>query len=187
MEIIFLAIALAMDSVALSMANGARCKNLNLADVLKMSFIFGLAQAIMPAVGYVFGLAFVKFIASIDHFIAFVILTFLGAKMIKESKDMDPKCSLNLNLRMLMLGAIATSIDALAVGVTLSFGDANIYEACLIIGAVCFILCVAASFVGRVLGDMLESKAMILGGVILIALGVKILAEHLGVLQLLGL
>ncbi|WP_335582205.1 manganese efflux pump [Campylobacter iguaniorum] len=107
--------------------------------------------------------------------------------MIKESKDIDPKCSLNLNLRMLILGAIATSIDALAVGVMLSFGDANIYEACLIIGAVCFILCVAASFVGRVLGDMLESKAMILGGVILIALGVKILAEHLGVLQLLGL
>ncbi|CUU77681.1 manganese efflux pump [Campylobacter hyointestinalis subsp. hyointestinalis] len=179
MELLFLAIALAMDSVAISMANGAKCFNIKFGSIIKMSFIFGLAGAVMPTIGYFLGLSFVKFISAIDHYIAFVILLFLGIKMIKESRNVSEECTLNLTLRMLVLGAFATSIDALAVGVTFSFTNADIAFSALVIGVVCFLLCVLGSYIGKMLGDKLESKALILGGIILILIGFKILITHL--------
>ncbi|MPB72045.1 manganese efflux pump [Campylobacter fetus] len=179
MELIFLAIALAMDSVAISMANGARCMNIKALQIFKMSFLFGIFQAFMPVIGYFFGLAFAGFISYIDHYVAFAILLFLGIKMIKESKQISVHCSLNLSLRMLMLGAFATSLDALAVGITFSFEEINIVVAAFVIGVVCFALCIIASYMGRVLGEILESKALVLGGVILILIGCKIVITHL--------
>ncbi|MDO5045551.1 manganese efflux pump MntP, partial [Campylobacter sp.] len=172
MELLLLAFALAMDSVALSIANGAKCRTLNLSDIFKVSFVFGFFQALMPFLGYLLGLAFVNFIASVDHFIAFGILGFLGVKMIMEAREQSSESCLNeLGLKTLMFGAIATSIDALAVGVMLSFEDTRIAYACLTIGVVCFVMCIIACYIGKFMGLFLEKKALILGGVILIALG----------------
>ena len=130
--------------------------------------------------GYFLGLAFTKFIASIDHFIAFGILSFLGAKMIFEAREYKNEACLNdLSIKVLTIGAIATSIDALAVGVTFSFEKIDIVYACILIGLICFILCVIACYAGKFLGIVLEKKALILGGVILIGISFKILITHL--------
>lgn len=180
MELLLLAFALAMDSVALSIASGAKCRTLNFYEVFKVSFVFGFFQALMPFLGYLLGLAFVNFISSIDHFIAFGILGFLGVKMIMEAKEQrGESCLSELDLKILIFGAIATSIDALAVGVMLSFEAINIAYACLTIGAVCFVMCITACYIGKFMGLFLEKKALILGGAILIALGFKILITHL--------
>lgn len=183
MEILLLAFALAMDSVALSIASGARCRTLQFKDAVRVAFIFGFFQALMPLLGFVLGLSFAKFIEAIDHFIAFGILAVLGAKMILEAREnKEQACLTRLGVRFLISGAAATSIDALAVGITFSFGGTEIWSACAIIGGVCFALCVIACYAGRFLGEWLESKALVLGGVILILIGTKILAQHLGYL-----
>lgn len=180
MELLLLAFALAMDSVALSIASGAKCRTLSIAQVVKVSFIFGFFQALMPFLGYFLGLAFVGFIASIDHFIAFAILSFLGVKMILEAREYkDEACLSDLGLKVLIIGAIATSVDALAVGVTFSFEQIDIIYACILIGLICFALCVLACYAGKFLGIFLEKKALVLGGVILIGISVKILITHL--------
>ncbi|CAD7288079.1 putative manganese efflux pump MntP [Campylobacter majalis] len=180
MDIYFLAFALAMDSVALSLANGANCKDLKTFEVMKMAFMFSFFQAIMPFLGYILGISFVDFISDIDHFIAFVILVFLGIKMIRQSDEIkDDECLVRLDNKTLIIGAFATSIDALAVGVTFSFAEISILNACVIIGVVCFILCVLGCYIGKYAGEILEKKAMILGGIILMIIGVKILITHL--------
>lgn len=180
MEILFLAVALAMDSVALSIASGAKCRVLRLGGAVRVAFAFGFFQAMMPLFGWLLGLTFVKFIAAIDHFIAFGILVFLGVKMILEAREVrDEACLSELGLRFLLAGALATSIDALAVGVTLSFEQVDIVFACGVIGAVCFGLCIAACYVGKFLGQRLESRALVLGGAILVVIGFKILLTHL--------
>lgn len=180
MELLFLAIALSMDSAALSIANGAKCATLNLFNILKISFIYGFFQAIMPILGYFLGVGFVGFISYIDHYIAFAILSVLGLKMIKDAFGLSQSvCAMELSNRVLILGAVATSIDALAVGVALSFEGADIFLSSLSIGGVCFAICVVATYLGRYLGETLEKKALILGGVILIVIGVKILISHL--------
>lgn len=184
MEILLLAIALSMDCAALSMSNGAKCLNFGVLQIVKVSLVYGLAQALMPILGYFLGLGFVGFIEKIDHFIAFAILAFLGVKMILESRENSQECALKLPFKELILGAIATSIDALAVGVTFSFGEIEIFKACLIIGVVCFILSFFASFIGKKLGEIFRSKALILGGLILIFIGLKILLTHLGILEI---
>ena len=160
MELLLLSIALAMDAAALSIANGAKYRNLALSKILFIAFVFGFFQAAMPLAGYFLGATFARFIAQIDHFIAFAILGFLGVKM-------------------LLSGGFATSIDALAVGVTLSFTAADIYFSAAVIGVVCFVFSVAAFYVGKFAGEFLEQKALILGSAILIALGFKILITHL--------
>lgn len=180
MILFLLAVALAMDSVALSLANGANCQNLKRIHILKMALIFAFFQAIMPFLGYILGLSFVDFIRQIDHFIAFFILMFLGIKMIKESqKEQDEICQFEPKTSVLIAGAFATSIDALAVGVTFAFDDTKVLNACIIIGAVCFVLCVLGFYVGKFVGTVLQNKALIFGGAILILLGAKILTEHL--------
>lgn len=170
-----------MDSVALSIASGAKCKDINAARALKIALVFGFFQALMPFLGYFLGLAFVNFIASVDHFVAFAILAFLGFKMIKEARELkeNEACLTDFSVKFLIAGALATSIDALAVGVTFSFENIDILYSCFLIGAVCFALCVLACYVGKFLGVFLEKKALILGGVILIGLSVKILITHL--------
>lgn len=184
MEIFLIAFALAMDSVALSMASGSKC-NFKFNVVLKMAFIYGFFQALMPYIGYILGLSFVSFIEKIDHFIAFLILTFLGIKMIKESfQTQDENEKKDVCTKDFILGGIATSIDAMAVGVTFSFEENNILYLISIIGLVCFILCIIAFYLGKKIGEILESKAVFLGGLILILIGTKILLTHLGILSL---
>lgn len=184
MEIFLISFALAMDSVALSMASGSKCA-FRLPTVLKMAFIYGFFQALMPYFGYILGLSFINFIAKIDHFIAFFILAFIGIKMMKESfETQDKNEQKDVCTKDFILGGIATSIDAMAVGVTFSFEENNILYLVAIIGIVCFILCVIAFYIGKKMGEILESKAVFLGGLILILIGTKILLTHLGILSL---
>lgn len=182
MEIFLIAIALSMDSAALSVANGAKYPNIGFVKVFKISFVYALFQAIMPVFGFILGISFLKFITQIDHFIALAILCFLGIKMINDARNFNGETSINLSNKELVLGAIATSIDALAVGVTFAFSEVNILYACFIIGLVCLLICLLAVFLGKKTGEIFECKALILGGFILIFLGFKILFEHLGIL-----
>nr|WP_314881492.1 manganese efflux pump MntP family protein [uncultured Campylobacter sp.] len=184
MELLLIAFALAMDSVALSISNGAKYPNFKFTQIARVAFFYAAAQFIMPLAGYALGINFVKFIAQIDHFVAFGILSFLGIKMIIESRREQDEPDLRLSTKELVLGAIATSIDAMAMGVTFAFGEINILYACCVIGLVCFVLCVAACYAGKLTGEYLHSKALVLGGAILILIGVKILLSHLGVIYI---
>lgn len=181
MEIIFiLAIALAMDSVAVSIAMGSKYKRLRLPKVLYIAAVFGVFQGLMPLAGYFIGMGFAEYAQTYDHWIAFVLLVGLGGKMLYEAyQDELGEEVTDLSTKTLITLAIATSIDAMAVGVTFAFLQTNIYTASTIIAIVTFVLCWMAVYVGKKLGSLLESKAEILGGVILIGLGCKILAEHL--------
>ena len=178
MEIILLAIALSMDSAALSIANGAKCGNLNLFKIGKIAFIYGFFQALLLSIGYLLGFKFVSYVKFIDHYIAFFILLFLGLKMIRESK-VNLECSMDLSFKLLIMGAIATSIDALAVGVALGISGISVLFSSIIVGLVCFGICIGAVYIGKYLGEALEKKALILGGVILIIIGFKILLTHI--------
>ena len=179
MQLLLLSFALSMDSAALNMANGARYKSLALGKILFIAFMLGFFQFLMPLLGYFLGISFAKFISSIDHFIAFFILCFLGFKMLKEACSSEASDSLGMDIKTIFIGALATSIDALAVGVTLSFEAVSIFESALIIGVVCFVLSLAAFYIGKFMGEILEKKALFLGGAILIFLGFKILITHL--------
>ena len=178
MEIILLAIALSMDSAALSITNGAKCGNLNLFKIGKIAFIYGFFQALLLSIGYLLGFKFVSYVKFIDHYIAFFILLFLGLKMIRESK-VNLECSMDLSFKLLIMGAIATSIDALAVGVALGISGISVLFSSIIVGLVCFGICIGAVYIGKYLGEALEKKALILGGVILIIIGFKILLTHI--------
>ena len=177
-ELLLIAIALAMDSVAVSIASGAKYKNIDFLSILKISLFFGLFQGLMPLFGYFLGSVFASFVDEYDHYIAFIILLFLGLNMIKEAKENNFEEEVkDLKNKTLFILAIATSIDALAIGITFSFQDINIFYAAFIITFITFILCIIAVFIGKKLGGFLGSKAEYLGGFILIALGIKILLE----------
>ena len=180
MELILIAIALAMDSVAVSIASGSKYRNINIFTILKIALFFGIFQGVMPFIGYYAGNLFASFIDSIDHFIAFTILVFLGYKMIKEAMEDNFEDEIsNLKNKTLLILAIATSIDALAIGITFSFQETNILYAVFIITSITFVLCFIAVYIGKYLGGYLEDKAEYLGGIILIILGFKILIEGL--------
>ena len=180
MELVLIAIALAMDSVAVSIASGSKYKNIDFLTILKIAFFFGVFQGLMPLIGYFAGGLFASFVDSIDHYLAFVILSFLGYKMIKEAREDDFEDEVeDLKNKTLLFLAIATSIDALAVGVTFSFQTIDIFYAVFLITSITFVLCVIAVYIGKYLGGFLEDKAEYLGGFILIALGIKILIEGL--------
>ena len=181
MEMIFiLAVALAMDSVAVSIAMGSKYKRLRLPKILFIAAIFGVFQGIMPLAGYLLGISFANYVQAYAHWIAFVLLVTLGGKMLYEAykDEFDEEVS-DLSTKTLITLAIATSIDAMAVGVTFAFLETDIYTASAMIAIVTFALCWIAVYIGKKLGSFLESKAEILGGVILIGLGCKILIEHL--------
>ncbi len=180
MELLLIAIALAMDSVAVSIASGAKFKSINLFNIIKIALFFGIFQGLMPLIGYFLGSTFSNFVDSIDHYIAFIILVYLGYRMIKEGLDDNIEDEIeNLKNKTLFILSIATSIDALAVGITFSFQEIDILYAVTLITIVTFILCIVAVFIGKKLGGYLENKAEFLGGGILILLGIKILIEGL--------
>lgn len=181
MEMIFiLAVALAMDSVAVSIAMGSKYKNLHLPKILFIAAVFGIFQGVMPLAGYFIGISFANYVQTYDHWIAFVLLVGLGGKMLYEAyqDEFDEEVT-DLSAKTLITLAVATSIDAMAVGVTFAFLQSDIYTASAMIAVVTFVLCWVAVYIGKKLGSLLESKAEMLGGVILIGLGCKILIEHL--------
>jgi len=182
-ELIFIAFALAMDSVAVSIASGSKYKSINFFDALKIALFFGIFQGLMPLLGYFVGNMFASFVDAIDHYIAFVILLFLGFSMIKEARAGNFEEEIkNLKNKTLFILAIVTSLDALAIGITFSFQDIDIIYAVFLITLITFVLCVIAVYIGKFLGGFLEDKAEYLGGIILIILGFKILLEGLNLI-----
>lgn len=181
--LLILAVALAMDSVAVSIAIGSKYKDLLVSKALFAAAVFGFFQGAMPIAGYFIGISFAEYVQAYDHWIAFVLLVGLGGKMLYEAykNEFDDEVT-DLSTKTLITLAIATSIDAMAIGVTFAFLQTDIYTAAGVIALVTFVLCIVAVYVGKKLGSLLESKAEMLGGVILIGLGTKILLEHLGVI-----
>jgi putative Mn2+ efflux pump MntP len=178
--IFLIAVGLAMDAFAVSIVAGSIYRELHVRHALRMAMFFGGFQAAMPIIGFLAGLGLRPYIAVYDHWIAFGLLLFVGGKMIYESfkiesaeRNLDPA-----NLLILLALAVATSIDALAVGITLSVLKVSILPAALIIGVVTFALSFAGVSIGKRFGHLFEGKIEIIGGLILIGIGVKILIEH---------
>ncbi|MBW2652600.1 MAG: manganese efflux pump [Deltaproteobacteria bacterium] len=179
--IIAIAFGLAMDAFAVSITSGITIKNLKINNALKIALFFGLFQAIMPVIGWLAGLSLKDFISEIDHWIAFGLLSFIGCKMIYESitvqsneKQIDP-----LNVYVLLMLSVATSIDALAVGVSFAFLKVSIVTPVIIIGTVTFLLSYLGVYIGDRIGHFFENKIEIAGGLLLIGIGLKILIESL--------
>jgi len=180
-SIIFIAFGLAMDAFAVSITSGITIKSLKINNALKIAAFFGLFQAIMPIIGWLSGLSFREIISDVDHWIAFGLLFLIGCKMIYESSKMEvDNNKINpLNLYVLLMLSIATSIDALAIGLTLSFLNVSIILPSIIIGAITFLLSVIGVYFGNKFGHYFERKIEMVGGFILIGIGIKILIEHL--------
>ncbi|MCD7873337.1 MAG: manganese efflux pump MntP family protein [Clostridiales bacterium] len=185
-EILLIGIGLSMDAFAVSVCKGLKMKKLNLKETAIISIFFGGFQALMPLIGWLLGKQFEKYIINIDHWVAFVLLAFIGGKMIFDSfNDNDNKTDNDvLNIRELFLMAVATSIDALAVGITFAFLQTDILSSVLIIGLSTFALSAAGVYIGFKFGSKYKNKAELSGGIILVIIGVKILLEHLGILSI---
>ena len=179
-SIIGIAIGLSMDAFAVAISKGM-CTKQNILKVgLQLGFWFGLFQSIMPLLGWSIGIYFQDLISSIDHWIAFILLVYIGYKLIKESMDdNDENKNDDISIKTVILLAIATSIDALAVGVSFAFLKVNILYAIVIIGLITFLLIILATYIGKKMGTYMQKYAGISGGVILIFIGLKILIEHL--------
>ena len=180
-ELILLAIGLAMDTFAVSVASGIAHKNFRLRHALRMATAFGLFQAVMPVIGWMVGRSLQHWVEGIDHWIAFVLLSFVGGKMIYEALRIEEaeKPANPFGTSMLLVLALATSIDALIVGVTFAVLQTAIVTPVLVIGAVTFGLSLAGVYIGEAFGHFFEKKIEILGGMVLIGMGLKILIEHL--------
>ena len=184
-ELVVTAIGLSMDAFAVAVCKGLSLRNLRWRQCAVVGQYFGAFQAIMPLIGYFLGVQFREYITSVDHWIAFVLLALIGAKMLHEALSGGEEAGSNdasLSFRAMLPLAVATSIDALAVGVTFAFLRVQIVPAVASIGAITFALSFAGVKIGNVFGDRFEKKAEICGGVILILIGAKILLEHLGIL-----
>ena len=182
-ELFLIAVGLSMDAFAVSVCKGLAMPKCTFKKAAIVGLWFGGFQALMPAIGYVLGAQFQETIASIDHWIAFVLLALIGGNMIHEALDNDEEeADASLDVKTMFLLAVATSIDALAIGITFAFLKLNIIPAVCFIGIVTFIISFAGVKIGNVFGARYKNKAEIVGGVILILLGLKILLEHLGFL-----
>jgi len=182
LELFVLAVGLSMDAFAVSVCKGLSVKKLEKKHCLLAGLYFGGFQALMPLLGFFFGVQFEDMIASIDHWIAFVLLGIIGGRMIKEAASKSEELDGSFDVKTMLLLAIATSIDALAVGVTFAFLQVQIVPAVSFIGITTFLLSAAGIKIGNVFGLKYKSKAELAGGMILIFMGVKILLEHLGIL-----
>ncbi len=184
LELILIAISLSMDAFAVAVCKGLSVGRLKPKHCLITGAWFGAFQALMPAIGYLLGVQFEKYIKAVDHWIAFVLLLIIGANMLREalSKEEDDEVCDSFTVKSMFPLAVATSIDALAVGVTFAFLGVNILVAIALIGAITFSLSAAGVKIGNVFGAKYKTPAEIAGGVVLILLGTKILLEHLGVI-----
>ena len=183
-ELFLIAVGLSMDAFAVSVCKGLAMPKCTFKKAAIVGLWFGGFQALMPAIGYILGAQFQEAIASIDHWIAFVLLALIGGNMIHEALDNDEEeADASLDVKTMFLLAVATSIDALAIGITFAFLKVNIIPAVCFIGIVTFIISFAGVKIGNIFGARYKNKAEIVGGVILILLGLKILLEHLGFLR----
>ena len=179
-ELLLLSVGLAMDAFAVSICKGISMKKMNWKKAVIIGIYFGGFQALMPVIGYFLGTAFESIITNIDHWVAFILLGIIGGNMIKESfEDESENCNDDVGFKTMLILAIATSIDALAVGITFAFLKVNLVAAISMIGAITFALSVVGTKIGNRFGDKYESKAELVGGIILVLLGIKILLEHL--------
>ena len=185
LELFILAVGLSMDAFAVSVCKGLAMPKITLKKTLIVGLWFGGFQALMPAIGYFLGVQFRDKITAIDHWIAFILLGLIGANMIKEacSGDCEEEND-SLDIKTMFLLAVATSIDALAVGITFAFLNVRLLSAVSFIGVTTFTLSAIGVKIGNVFGTRYKAKAELAGGVILILLGLKILLEHLGTLAL---
>ncbi len=188
-ELLLIAVGLSMDAFAVSICKGLGMKRVNLKVAFVLALFFGGFQALMPLIGWALGSQFLWLISPIDHWIAFVLLAVIGGKMLwealhdEEGED-DGKPADKIDLGEFFILAVATSIDALAVGISFAALAVDIVPSILIIGVVTFCFTIAGVFVGNFFGSRYEKPASIVGGVVLILIGLKILLEHLGILVL---
>lgn len=184
-EVIILAVALSMDAFAVSIGLGSKNVPNRVFFALKVALFFGFFQGFMPLVGYLAGIGLESFIKEVDHWVAFVLLAFIGGKMIYESFGEEIENEIcKVSNKILFTLAVATSIDALAAGFTLNLFDVSFVVSILLIGIITFIFSCIGVYLGSVGGSFLESKAEFLGGTVLILIGLKILLEHTGFLQM---
>ena len=186
-ELFILAIGVSMDASAVAICKGLALRKTRLGDCVKVGLWFGGFQAAMPLIGYFLGRLFADYITAVDHWIAFVLLGFLGVNMIKESLSKDEsceceECDAGLDVKTMFTMAVATSIDALAVGVTFAFLKVDIVPAVSFIGVVTFTLSAIGVKIGSIFGAKFKKKAEFFGGAVLVLMGIKILLEHLGVI-----
>ena len=184
-ELFLIGIGLSMDAFAVAICKGLGMERINKRDTLLLALFFGGFQALMPLTGYLLGSRFASYIERWDHWIAFVLLAFIGGNMIRESREQEEEeieHGGSIRYRELFTLAVATSIDALAVGVSFAFLGVRIAPAVTLIGCTTFVLTLVGVWVGNLFGSRYKSRAELTGGIILILIGVKILLEHLGVL-----
>lgn len=185
-ELFLIAVGLSMDAFAVSICKGLATRKVSGKHILSVGLWFGGFQALMPAIGYLLGSAFERYITSFDHWIAFLLLALIGGNMIHEalSKDSCDSKSSSFAFKTMLVLAIATSIDALAVGITFALlPDVNIFAAVSFIGVITFILSGIGVKIGNIFGLKFKAKAEFAGGLILIIIGLKILLEHLGIIH----
>ena len=187
-EIILMAVALAMDAFAVAICKGLATNKVQIKHMVIVGAWFGIFQALMPFIGCTLGAAFLSYIEAVDHWIAFVLLGFIGGNMIKEALSKDEECDCtdaSLSFRVMLTMAVATSIDALAAGVGMSVdldGMGQILLAVLSIGVITFLLSAIGVKIGNVFGSRYKFLAELSGGIVLFGMGIKILVEHLGFL-----
>lgn len=185
-EFLLLGVGLAMDAFAVSICKGLAMRKVNKKQAVLIALFFGGFQAIMPVIGWLLCKGFQTYIEAFDHWIAFALLAFIGVKMIIETlrekeddvviEEMDPP----LDMKEMLMLAIATSIDALAVGISLAALDRPIVESAAIIGVVTFVISIIGVYIGNFFGNRYKKRAELTGGIILVLIGVKILCEHMG-------
>lgn len=178
-ELMLIAMGLSMDAFAVSIGKGLSVCHLRPRHSMSVGLWFGGFQAMMPLIGYALGASFASLVSDYDHWIAFVLLGIIGANMIKEAFSKEEKSDPDFSFKTMLIMAIATSIDALAIGVSFAFLGVNILTAAIVIGITTFLFSVAGIKIGNLFGCRYKSKSEFIGGVVLIIIGTKILMEHL--------
>lgn len=183
LEILLISIGLAMDAFAVSICKGLSMKKMNWKKAIIVGTYFGAFQALMPVIGYFLGATFEALVTKLDHWVAFGLLTIIGINMLKEAFAKNEEShDDSVDFKTMLILATATSIDALAVGITFAFLQVNILLSAIIIGIVTFTICIIGVKIGNKFGDKYERKSEVVGGLILIFMGIKILLEHLGII-----
>ncbi|WP_294346377.1 manganese efflux pump MntP family protein [uncultured Clostridium sp.] len=185
LELVLIAVGLSMDAFAVAVCKGLNMKKIDYKQAIIIALFFGGFQGLMPLIGWILGKQFESYITSIDHWIAFGLLAFIGVQMIIEAikgDDEEKEQSSEIKIKELIALAIATSIDALAVGITFAFLQASIIPSISLIAIITFILSIVGVVIGNKFGAKYKSKAELAGGVVLVLIGLKILLEHLGIL-----
>ena len=181
-ELLLIGVGLSMDAFAVSVCKGLSVRKIRLKHALAAGLYFGGFQFLMPVIGWLLGYRFEGLISSVDHWIAFALLALIGLNMIKESRGKAEELNDDFGFKTMLLLAVATSIDALAVGISFAFLSVSILPAAALIGVTTFLLSAAGIFIGNIFGSRYKSRAELAGGIILILIGLRILLEHLGLI-----